>query len=214
MALIHAASLSPSKAELIAAWLPTQPWASGGSEGAEVELVAAFRFDDPYGEVGVETHLARWGGRLVQVPLTYRGSALVGAEHGLVGTMEHTVLGTRWVYDGTHDPVALALLATTTLTGVGQAAQLADIDGRTITAPPSALVRGGGWTGGRVAVDGFGEPTHDGGWTVVRSDRLELRLARTPSAARDAGDAEGHRLTGTWAGQDEPALLAVVRSLP
>jgi hypothetical protein len=39
------------------------------------------------------------------VPLTYRGAPLEGAGHALVGTMEPGVLGTRWAYDGCHDPV-------------------------------------------------------------------------------------------------------------
>ena len=42
--------------------------------------------------------------------MTYRGSALPGAEGGLIGTAEHGVLGRRWIYDGTHDPVLVAQL--------------------------------------------------------------------------------------------------------
>ena len=45
-----------------------------------------------------------------QVPLTYRGAPLEGGQHALVGTMEHSVLGRRWVYDGPHDPVYAAQL--------------------------------------------------------------------------------------------------------
>ncbi len=45
-----------------------------------------------------------------QVPLTYRGEPLGSADHALVGTMEHSVLGRRWVYDGPHDPVYAAQL--------------------------------------------------------------------------------------------------------
>ncbi|WP_244892038.1 maltokinase N-terminal cap-like domain-containing protein [Nocardia beijingensis] len=42
------------------------------------------------------------------VPLTYRGSPLPDAAESVVGTSEHGVLGTRWVYDATRDPVAVA----------------------------------------------------------------------------------------------------------
>lgn len=42
------------------------------------------------------------------VPLTYRGAPLPGADHALVGTSEHGVLGLRWIYDGAQDPVLLA----------------------------------------------------------------------------------------------------------
>lgn len=45
------------------------------------------------------------------VPLTYRGAPLPGADEHLLGTAEHGVLGTRWIYDGTADPVAVEQLA-------------------------------------------------------------------------------------------------------
>ncbi len=62
--------------------------------------------------MGVETLLVRVGeGPVLQVPLTYRGAPLPGGESALVGTMEHSVLGPRWVYDGTGDPVYVATLA-------------------------------------------------------------------------------------------------------
>lgn len=43
-------------------------------------------------------------------PLTYRGAPLDGADHALLGTAEHGVLGRRWIYDGCHDPVLVAQL--------------------------------------------------------------------------------------------------------
>ncbi len=97
MAMLHQATLTPTKAELIAAWLPGQPWFAG--DAGAVRLVGAYRFDDPAGEVGIESHLVEVGGRTFHVPLTYRGAPLDGAEAFLVGTMEHSVLGRRWVYD-------------------------------------------------------------------------------------------------------------------
>ena len=98
MALIHTdADLSPGKLELLAVWLPRQPW---GSPEPLVRL-ATFRFDDPDGEVGMETFLLRAGELVLHVPLTYRGAPLEGG--GLVGKMEHSALGHRWVYDGPTD---------------------------------------------------------------------------------------------------------------
>lgn len=45
------------------------------------------------------------------VPLGYRGAALEGVPgEALIGTSEHGVLGTRWIYDGVHDPVVMAQL--------------------------------------------------------------------------------------------------------
>jgi hypothetical protein len=43
--------------------------------------------------------------------MTYRGSPLAGADAHLIGTAEHGVLGKRWIYDGTKDPVLLRQLA-------------------------------------------------------------------------------------------------------
>ncbi|MGH3395121.1 MAG: maltokinase N-terminal cap-like domain-containing protein, partial [Streptosporangiaceae bacterium] len=44
------------------------------------------------------------------VPLSYRGAPLTGAGDALIGTAEHAVLGTRWIYDGTRDPVLVSQL--------------------------------------------------------------------------------------------------------
>ncbi|MFD0507603.1 hypothetical protein ACFQ0G_42305 [Streptomyces chiangmaiensis] len=45
------------------------------------------------------------------VPMGYRGAALEGVPgEALIGTSEHGVLGTRWIYDGVHDPVVMAQL--------------------------------------------------------------------------------------------------------
>ncbi|MFJ4516598.1 hypothetical protein [Streptomyces sp. NPDC088816] len=45
------------------------------------------------------------------VPMGYRDTALEGVlGEALIGTSEHGVLGTRWIYDGVHDPVVMAQL--------------------------------------------------------------------------------------------------------
>ncbi|WP_435108648.1 CG0192-related protein [Nocardiopsis synnemataformans] len=119
MAIIYKADLTPSKPELIGAWLDGQPWAGPGPD----EALGAYRFDDPEGEVGVEVFLLRRGDRLLHVPLTYRGAPLPGHEDHLVGTLEHSVLGTRWVYDGTEDEVSLACFRRA-LTGEQEQAEL------------------------------------------------------------------------------------------
>ncbi len=100
---IHDATLTPSKLGLLAGWLPRQPWFSGSPE--DLSRVAAFRFVDPDGEVGIETLLVRSQGTTYQVPLTYRSEPLAEAERWLIGTLEHSVLGTRFVYDAVGDPV-------------------------------------------------------------------------------------------------------------
>jgi hypothetical protein len=114
MAVIHHTTLVPSKTELVAPWLSAQPWYGGA--GGEPDLVKSggFRLDDPAGEVGIEflvvTDVSGAAPRSYQVPLTYRSAPLDGAEHALVGTSEHGVLGRRYVYDGTSDPVLRAEL--------------------------------------------------------------------------------------------------------
>ncbi|MBO9555044.1 hypothetical protein [Cellulomonas sp.] len=203
MALIHRATISPTKAELLREWVPAQPWGQ-----PEVELVGAYRFDDPDGEVGIETHvLASPDGRLLQVPLTYRGAPSAGADAFLVCTMEHSVLGRRWIYDATGDPVYARVLASVLLAGVGQAAEL--VEGADAPREPSMRVTGSGRRGHEVpSFVGHDVASDDSATTLTCGDvRLVVRrrLDGDPSAA-------DHRwtLTGTWSGVDEPVLLAYV----
>ncbi|MFH8570547.1 1,4-alpha-glucan branching protein [Streptomyces sp. NPDC017993] len=114
MAVIHRTVLKPTKLELLTAWLPTRPWYRGGAGEPELAKAGGFRLDDPQGEVGIEfivvTDASGPRPTAYMVPLTYRGAPLAGAEHALVGVMEHGVLGRRWAYDGCHDPVLVAQL--------------------------------------------------------------------------------------------------------
>lgn len=115
MAIIHRTTLSPTKLELLAGWLPLRPWYRGAGDVSRLARAGGFRLDDPEGEVGIEfmvvTDASGDGPVAHLVPLTYRGAPLDGAGDGLVGTLEHGVLGTRWVYDGAHDPVMVERLA-------------------------------------------------------------------------------------------------------
>lgn len=109
MAILYNVELSPGKLELIEEWLPKQPWANV-EPGTKLSRVSSFRFDDPAGEVGVEFHLVKAADgddTVYQVPLTYRGAPLAGAEEHLITEMDHPVLGHRWVYDGAADPVCV-----------------------------------------------------------------------------------------------------------
>jgi hypothetical protein len=130
------ATLTPGKIELVAAWLPKQPWYQG-QDSSDAARVASFRFVDPYGEVGIETLLVRSGGQVYQVPLTYRSDPIEGAEDFLVGEMEHSILGHRWVYDGTGDPVYVDELQRIIRDGDDEA----DLN---IDAPKSMTVQGSG----------------------------------------------------------------------
>lgn len=190
MAIIHQATLTPSKVELVARWLPGRAWFDGPAAAARP--VAAYRFDDPDGEVGIESHLLDVADRLVHVPLTYRGSALPGAEEWLVGTMEHSVLGTRWVYDAPGDPVYRAEVVRVIRAGGTQVRMFVESPEGPVERAPSMQVRG------------HGAPVSPGSGPRVEVVRFP---APGPGGAPAAGT-----LSGTWPGQDEPAAL--VRLLP
>jgi hypothetical protein len=186
MALLHRANLVPSKLELLAGWAPDQPWFAGERDAA-LSTVASFRFDDPDGEVGVETLLVRAGdGPVMQIPLTYRNEQREGSQDGFIGTLEHSVLGTRWVYDATTDPVYLGELARAILTGGTQVEQWIEIDGVMTKRESTARVVG------------------SGSETAPDLADVVLEVIRVP----DGADAIGLILTGTWTDHDQPTILA------
>lgn len=104
MAILHRATVTPTKLELVEAWADRQPWGGSGP----LEQVGSYRFDDPAGEVGVEALLVARGDVVLHVPLTYRAAPLDDAEPHLVGRMQHSVLGERWVHEAHGDPVGVA----------------------------------------------------------------------------------------------------------
>ncbi|CAL9405813.1 hypothetical protein SUDANB95_01548 [Actinosynnema sp. ALI-1.44] len=105
MAKIHrGATLTPGFREFLPQWVARQPWYQGAGVPA-LRPIGFYRLEDPDGEVGMEGHLVSDGSDLYHVPLTYRGAPLPDAPTGaLLATPEHSVLGTRWIYDGQHDP--------------------------------------------------------------------------------------------------------------
>jgi hypothetical protein len=106
VAIVHrGATLTPHFREFLPGWLADQPWYQGTGIPSSVTPVGYFRFEDPAGAVGVETHLVRVGSVVYQVPMTYRDAPLVEENARLITTAEHSVLGTRWIYDAEHDPV-------------------------------------------------------------------------------------------------------------
>ena len=205
MALFHRATITPTKAELIAEWAPTQPW--GFAADVPIDVIGSYRFDDPEGRVGMETHLVTAGGVLLQIPLTYRDEPLDGAEEALIVEMQHSVLGTRWVYDGLRDPRFVVMLAGVAMTGQGEALGMAVYDGRWYVAPSNIRIQGGGWTQERVPVDGFQVEHDDATRLVLRNDRFQLTVFRRPVS----GPQPAVGLTATWEAQSDPVVLAEVR---
>lgn len=215
MALLHHARLTPTKQELVAGWLPSQPFFPFDGAEEEVKRVASFRFDDPQGQVGIETLIFQVGGTALQVPLTYRGAPLEGAEVSLLGTMEHSVLGTRWVYDAVGDPVYVAELTRTVVLGGTEVELHYEENGEQVAIPRDAHVRGSGHPDARVPATPTAPAelavTSDASTTTVSAGDVLVRLVRdlgVPEAARPQ-DGDG-LLIGKWEGTAD-ALLAIVR---
>jgi hypothetical protein len=187
MALLHAAEIFPSKLDLLTGWLPTQDWYDG--DAADLQQLGAYRFDDPDGDVGIETFLLADQERVLHVPVTYRGAPLEGGEEWLIGTMEHTVLGSRWVYDALGDPVYREVLTRTILLGGTEAALEREADGVRTPVEPSARVQGSGSAASPVVP-------------------VEVEVRHELDEAPHDGDLV---LTGSWAGVTEPIVLAVAR---
>ncbi|MEV6399422.1 1,4-alpha-glucan branching protein [Streptomyces sp. NPDC051907] len=198
MAVIHHTSLKPTKLELLSAWLPSRPWYRGGADAPQLAKAGGFRLDDPQGEVGIEFMVVTdaSGPRPIAylVPLAYRGAPLAGAEHALVGIMEHGVLGRRWAYDACHDPVVAAQL-------------LALIEGRvkaqdqnTSDTPDQDVTRS--YTGeGSLSTDLAGKATDDEqGTEMPAPDGLTLRLHRALQPAPDGQSLPPQGTTGHVAG--------------
>ena len=206
MALIHKATLSPTKVELLAAWLPSRSWYQGVA-GDKIERVAAYRFDDPEGEVGIETLLVSADdGTTYQVPMTYRGVRLDGADDFLIGIVEHSVLGRRWVYDAPGDLVYAEALAQALLTGSGQAQEFIEVDGHLQPREPSMTITTSNITDfveARAVTAITGVDSADP--TVIETDKLTLTIPRRPDQATAY---PGATLLGTWPGRPTPTPLA------
>jgi hypothetical protein len=221
MALLYTADLTPTKIELLSGWVPTQPWFEGEAD-ATFTNVAAYRFDDPAGQVGIETILVRAGnGPLLQVPVTYRDAPLDGADAFLIGTTHHSVLGERWVYDAVGDPVYVAAVANAALSGGRQAELVVETDGERVVREPTAVVAGSGTEGSAgvtpPAVTEIGIRSEPGA-TVVAAGPLSLVVARVLGdddvlVGRAPAAAVHEVLAGTWPQQPTLRVLVLVEQL-
>lgn len=216
MAVIHQTVLKPTKLELLTSWLPSRPWYRGGTGEPRLTKAGGFRLDDPEGDVGIEFMVVTdaSGTRPVSylVPLTYRGARLDGADHALVGTMDHGVLGPRWAYDGCHDPVMVAqLLALIEGRAQAQDQSISDTLDREVT----RSYAGDGVTRADLAAIAADDPE---GTDLPLADGSTLRLNRVLRPAPDSGPvlpeaAAGH-VAGVWSlpdGTRARGLFAVLR---
>jgi hypothetical protein len=206
MATIHQATLNPTKLELLEAWLPGRHWYPIDEAGG-LRRVAACRFDDPAGEVGVEMVVVQAGdGPLVHVPLTYRDAPLEDSEQYLIGTTEHSVLGNRWVYDAVGDPVYIATLAATVRTGGREADEMVETPDGPQRREPLMSVLGSGMAEHSEPV-GRLVRVEDGDPAVVVTEATRLDVRRVLSTEPAEGPLY---LTGTWPDLKEPLVLAVL----
>ena len=92
MAIVYPqADLTPSKKELMDAWLPTRSWFDGHRTASRSARSAS---TTPRARSGWKGSCsAARGCRRYFLPLTYRSAELDGAEEHLVGTTEHSELG-------------------------------------------------------------------------------------------------------------------------
>lgn len=204
MGIVHRATLTPSKQELVESWLPSRGWAAGRRVTGKV---AEYRLDDPAGEVGVETILWRTDdGTVLQTPLTYRAEPLDGAEQHLVGTCDHSVLGRRWVYDGCGDPVWATTLVAAIRTGGSQSQMFFEQDGQRIDIPARMQVRGSGSAASADPVEAVDSVSDEGDVTTVSAGGHVIALARVVGAPLGAGE----HLSGTLTESGESSVLAVL----
>jgi hypothetical protein len=194
LAIIYRTTLVPGKLDLLTEWLPRQTWYRSHADLPHLERAGGFRLDDPAGEVGIEFMVvldavdesgradSSEGATAYLVPLTYRASALPGAADALIGTAEHGVLGQRWIYDGTRDPVLLAALGEL-ISGrvLAQAQRESDTPDPTVLSSAVAAASG---------------------------ERLDFRFARVLTPG-EGGQPEPGQVTGTWTRPDGSLIRSV-----
>ncbi|MFE6845443.1 1,4-alpha-glucan branching protein [Streptomyces sp. NPDC057686] len=221
MAVVHRTTMTPGKLELLAAWLPTQPWYQGPAAGSAPQPAKAggFRLDDPQGEVGIEFMAVTDGvgdqAVTYLVPLTYRGAPLDGAEHALVGTSEHGVLGRRWIYDGTHDPVLVDRLYALVL---GEAEPQAQSESDMPDPSVTGWSAGAGHPGPLAVLEVCAGPDTSDVLVQTSAGKLTISVQRilrpAPAQAEPAGQLLGH-VTADWTlpdGAKARGRYAVVRA--
>ncbi|MEE1930991.1 1,4-alpha-glucan branching protein [Streptomyces sp. TRM 70351] len=189
MATIYRTTMKPTKLELIGGWLPKQSWYAGEADTPELMNAGGFRLDDPAGAVGIEIMVVvdTSGQEPVAylVPMAYRGAALDGVPgEALIGTSEHGVLGTRWVYDGVHDPVLMAQ-SRALLRGEATPQHQNDSD----TPDPAVTVHG-----------------------TAPDDGTDVRFHRVLRPVEAAPEPSGHVVAG-WTWPDGTAARGVVASV-
>ncbi len=208
MALVHpTAQISPTKLEIVRDWLAQTSWFDGDPAAVDGHRRFTYRFDDPAGEVGVESVLVNAGDEVFQLPLTYRGEPLEDGE--LLTTMEHSALGPRWIYFGLSDPVLVTAFVTAITTSGSSVGLTFEHEGRTQSTETRVRARGTGSdeAPGDLSVEAVRKGN---GSTAVVTEAGVLTVSHVlaPSARTPASAAEGSVLLGSWEGLSSDVELA------
>ncbi|AHI21529.1 CG0192 family protein [Corynebacterium vitaeruminis] len=201
-AKIEQATLTPTKQEVANKWL-------GG-----FRHIGSYRLVDPEGEVGIEALIGfDADDRLIQIPFSYRSKEL--DPHHTLGTIEHSVLGTRYVSNALGDPVAVAEFIRTIVDG-GQGATFSN------GTQPALEIQGSGQREGDPALE-IGEVTlrevtrqRAVGWAKVNGKNRGFILRMPQILVPEWHLSRGHsvsplRITGHT--PDDPAHPLVVAEL-
>ena len=120
--------------------------------------------------------------------------------------MEHSFLGTRWIYDAAVDPVYASALAATILTGQPQADQYFEVDGTMEIIPESVHLQSTGNPNARVPVIGSTVPDTTGEVTTIQTENLEMSVRRSLNLVGSPPELTNR--TATWDQQTAPVQLA------
>jgi hypothetical protein len=145
-------------------------------------------------------------GSTLFVPVTYRDAPLPGAEARLLGTMQHSVLGARYVYDACADPVFVATVLTTIRSGGRQGdLRLMRADGTEVVREPDTTAKGAGVSTVPHHDPGLPvSPTDESDRTTIAGADFELTLMR-----RLGEVPQGPALTGSFEGGTDLRLVVV-----
>lgn len=208
MAVIHKATLMPSKLELITGYLLTVPGLSPFA-GDALSQVGAYRFDDPAGEVGIESHvLATASGDVLHLPVVYRNERRDELDDWFVGTMQHSVLGERWVYEAGADEIYIRELARAIITGGSEVDEVVETPDGPVLRDPSVNVRGSGVSGASVPAIDAVSAERRGTDTVVAAGQMTITIHHVIGSAANPPSAGNATLSGNWHGLASTVRLA------
>ena len=207
MATVHpGATISPTKLEIVQGWLGDQDWFDGDAASVKAGTRFSYRFDDPAGEVGVESVLATLDGKVFQLPLTYRNSELEGGEPFFLTHMEHTALGRRWIYFGLGDPVLVNSFVSAIIAGDRSVSMEFEMDGQHQVVDTAVKAWGNG-SGESVTDARIDDVDRGGPVTTVHTSYGTLSV---PHVLDNTLPDRERLLQGTWQGLDDDVVLATL----